>query len=91
MNVVDPVAYEARLARERAVDERVAAIAAAEQKKLDDNGEKICLNDKTCAATIPADATRCPECGRNQGQSGSGRLSGARRRGPIVLNFGGAR
>lgn len=91
MDVVDPVAYAARMAAEADLDKRIAEIFAAEQKELEQRGEKVCTNSKTCARAIPQNANRCPNCGKNQGQSGSGHLSGAnrsRRRNPIVLNPG---
>lgn len=86
MNVVDPAAVAAREEREREFDARIAERARAEQERLDAAGLKVCTNDKACRTEIPADATTCPECRKNQGQSGSGRMSGANRRGYINLN-----
>lgn len=91
---MDPVAVAAREAREREIDERIAKIVAAEQKELDEHGEKICVNDRSCAVAIPQSAARCPNCGKAQPAIANGAMSGVRRsalrRHDITFTFGAA-
>lgn len=90
-SVIDPAAVAAREAREKPMNDRIAAQVRAAQEQLDAAGLKVCANWAHCPAEIPVAATKCPECGKNQGQSDSGQMSGVNRRGFTAVDASGGR
>lgn len=92
VNGVDPAAVAARVEREREMNDRVDAAAAARLADLEARGKKECANWKVCAAEIEVTANKCEWCGKNQPSSVSGQLSGTNRgriRQPIVFRTNG--